>query len=327
MLILLAGVGVIAALESLYVWMPDLPVQTVRGGRLAMFDLTGPGSLGAWFSSLVLLAAAMVALVVYGIRRHKVDDYHGHYRIWLWAAMGAFLLATDAGASLHEGFRDIMTAATGSRMLGDGSVWWAIPAIFLLGAIGSRLLVDTWPCRLSSTALVLSTACYLTAFSAHFGWIWPQSPLYRTLLEQGAQMTGHLLLVLAMALFARYVIFDAEGLLPRRHSETDEAAQPKLALAKPAAEDEPADDGDVETQAEEPEEAAEDWVAIDPPHGKTPPVLKRVVAPAVTVEATPAPAPDSADQKLGKADRKALKKRLLAERLQREQKKSVNWGK
>ena len=112
--------------------------QTGHGGRLAMFDLPAAGSLGTWFSSLLLLAATMVALVVYGIRRHKTDDYHGRYRIWLWAALGMLLTATDVAANLHEGFRDLMTAATGTRLLGDGSVWWAIPAIFLLGAIGSR---------------------------------------------------------------------------------------------------------------------------------------------------------------------------------------------
>ena len=116
------------------------------------------GSLAGWFSSLVLLAASLVAVVVYTVRRHRMDDYHGRYRIWLWAAMCWFLLATDLSASLHEGFRDLMILLTGARLMGDGSIWWVIGYGLLLGSIGSRLLIDMWTCRLSSAAMVLAGA-------------------------------------------------------------------------------------------------------------------------------------------------------------------------
>ena len=113
---------------------------SAAGGRIAAFELGGKGSLAAWFSSLALLAASLVAVLVYTVRRHRMDDYHGRYRVWLWAALCWFLMATDAAASLHEGFRDLMTLLTGAPLLGDGSIWWVIGYALLLGAIGTRLL-------------------------------------------------------------------------------------------------------------------------------------------------------------------------------------------
>ncbi len=160
-LVLLAGSASIALLEALYVWTPRLTAilghrTSVPPGGLAAFDLDGKGSLAAWFSSLTLLAASLVAMLVYGVRRHQVDDYRGRYRVWLWAALCWFLMATDAASSLHEGFCNLMTLLTGSPLLGDGSIWWVIGYALLLGAVGARLLLDMWSCRLSIAALLLA---------------------------------------------------------------------------------------------------------------------------------------------------------------------------
>lgn len=330
-LILLVGATAIAGLEALYAWMPELTAKTA-GSRLLILDLAAPGSLGAWFSSLLLLAAGIVAVAVFSIRRHKTQDYHGHYRVWLWAATCWLLMATDVAASLHEAFQETMIAVTGTRLLGDGSIWWVIPAVFLLGAIGSRLLVDMWSCRLSSASLVLASICYLAALAMRFGWILPQGGDHRVLLGQGAQMSGHLLLLMAMMLHGRYVILDAEGLLPRRESK------PQLAILEPTPEDQDASESEEANWEDSDTEAlsSNDWVTVDPPHAQAQPVLKRVVLPVpakaaptqVSAAATPAPAAGSAaDQKLSKSDRRALKKRLMEERLQREQKKAAGWGK
>ena len=91
----LAGAGLIAAVECLYAWMPDLTAALRRPGRIAAFELGEPGSLATWIASLELLAAAGIALLVYRVRRHRSDDYHGRYRVWLWATLCWFLLAAD----------------------------------------------------------------------------------------------------------------------------------------------------------------------------------------------------------------------------------------
>jgi len=216
----LLGLLVIAGLEVLYAWMPRW-AAVATDGRIAAFDLDGEGSLAVWFSSTVLLASALVAVVVYTVRRYKRDDYHGHYRVWLWAALCWFLLSVDEAASLHEGFKEMMTWLTGTRLLGDGSLWWATVYFFLLGGVGTRLLLDMRRCRLSSAAFLGVAVSYALAVVTQLGWILPESGARGVMLEEGAEMVGNLLLLLAMTLHARYVILDAEGLLPVRAAEPE----------------------------------------------------------------------------------------------------------
>ena len=313
----------IAGLEALYAWMPTLAadglnfrvsengtVPVTHGQRTVDFtalDLAGKGSLAAWFSSLVLLAASLAAVLVYTVRRHRMDDYHGRYRVWLWAALCWFLVATDTAAGLHEGFRDLMTALTGTPLLGDGTIWWMIAYGLLLGSVGTRLLIDIWPSRLSMIALLLAACAYVAAALVQLQLGWPAIPsgAGRVMFQQGSAMAGHLLVLLAMGLQARYVLADARGLLPPRRR-------------KPAAT--PGDKGAATATADDP------WVAVDSPHGGPQPVFRRASAVTATATTTATTAAAPVQRKLSKADRKALKNRLIQERLKRQQKADTAWG-
>jgi len=308
--LLLAGLAVVAALEILYSWMPRLAAMTTDGS-VAAFDLDGEGSLAVWFSSMTLALAGLVAILVFTIRQHRTDDYRGHYRIWLWAAACWFLMSLDETASLHEGFKEMMTQVTGTPLFGDGSIWWVIAYFFLLGAVGSRLLVDMRECRLSTGAMLVVAACYAVAVAAQVGRILPESGARGVMLEEGAEMVGNLMLLLAMGLHARHVILDAKGLLPQRASRWGRA------------------DDDF---AEQDNEEDRTWslrgrtVTVHPPHG----VPRPVAAPALPErrpERTPAVADtsyssySSVRRKLTKAERKALRKRLAKLATDRERRK------
>jgi hypothetical protein len=216
--------------------------------------------------------------------------------------------------------------------------------------------------------LILAALAYLTALVAFYHGSILKSEVSQLLLIQGAVLGGHLLLAMAMGLHARYVILDAEGALPKRlprkkaekkkvekkaektttatmttEKKTDKADQVTMG---DAAENDPAsgdgsdpddvDDGDEESSDEEDEESGDTWVTVDPPHGSSQPVLKRVTpaaaaAPPPLSQKIVVPGAGSAsasagtdDSKLSKADRKALKRKLLDERLKRER-KAANW--
>jgi len=216
-----AGIAIIALLEGLYVWAS-------LGGRglgwIAAFDLADRGSLGTWFSSLVLALAAGTAVVVYTVRRHRLDDYRGHYRIWLWAASCWLVMSIDATANLHDGFGEIMACLTGTRLFGEGCMWWFVVCGFIIAAVSLRLLVDMrhhWP---SAAALVVTAACYAVSLAFHFHCVplhalkWPavEEAARAVALNKGALLLGHFLLLMAMIWHARYVVLDAEGLLRRR---------------------------------------------------------------------------------------------------------------
>ena len=351
-LLLMLGLAAIGGLIALYVWIPD----RLRGPQIrpAMADLGNCGSLGNWFASLLLLIAGLFAIITYSVRRHKVDDYRGHYHVWLWAAACWFIMATDVAASLHQGLQQVMISLTGIRIIGDGSIWWVVSALLLVGSIGSRLLVDMWSSRLSSAALILAAFSYLTALMAFFHGIVLQSEVSQLLLVQGAVLGGHLLLAMSMALHARYVVLDAEGVLPKRVvkkkaekkplekrqgvKKTDQAATGDVAQgdsAEAGGRDE-ADSDDSEEESDN-EESGDTWVTIDPPHGRAQPILKRVTSSETSTVPAPAqktaiPEAESSSSEVGsdnralsKADRKALKRKVIEERMKREQRKTENW--
>ncbi len=343
------GLALIVGLIAFYLWIPDLLHNPQA--RPAMADLEHCGSLGNWFASLLLLAAGLLATIIYTVRRHKVDDYHGRYHIWLWAAACWFAMATDVAASLRQGFQQVMICVTGTRLWGDGSVWWLAPAFLILGFIGIRLFIDMRSSRLSSGAFVLAATAYLIALVGSFRGITVQSEVSQLLVVQGALLGGHFLLAMSMGLHARYVILDAEGALPRR-SAKKKAEKKKKSAEKPRKADRAAAenskekvpaascrsnlaDADEATGETDDEPASDKWVAVDPPHGGPQPILKRVApverpaaAPLSQKVAALASAGSSAsgtdESKLSKADRKALKKKLLDDRLKRER-KSSNW--
>jgi hypothetical protein len=299
-LLLFAALAIVAGLEALYAWSctPGISRLTTDG-KIAAFDLDGEGSLAVWFSSLNLTLASFVAVLVYSIRRHKTDDYRGYYRIWLWAALCWLVMSIDETGSVHEGFMGMMTSVTGTPIYGDGSIWWVIPYFFVLGAVGTRLLVDMRHCRLSTAALLTTAGCYALAVATQ---VLGDGLTRSVMLEEGAEMVGDVFLLLAMGLHARYVILDAEGLLPAREPKSNQPEQEQPQQQSPP--------------------AAADWVAVDAPHPTPRPVLKRRTSP---VEPEPEPIPSPVRRKLTKQEKKALRQRLLKQRLERERQQQGGW--
>ena len=302
-LLLLAGLLVVAGLEVLYAWMPRLAPATSDGG-VAALDLDGEGSLAVWFSSMTLAMAAVVSVIVYSVRRYKNDDYSGYYRVWLWAALCWLVMSVDETASLHEGFKEMMVMLTGTRLIGDGSMWWVIAYFFLLGPIGTRLLVDMRHCRLSTAVLIMAAGCYGLGVVTQLGWVMPESGARGIMLEEGAEMLGNLLLLLAMGLHARYVILDAEGLLPLRARDED------------VWDNEEEEDGLVNRRRDAALRAKAGSVTVHPPHGMSRPAYAS--AQARSSLPTAAEAEASVGRKLTKQEKKALRRRLEKMRRQRE---------
>jgi hypothetical protein len=309
----LLGAGAIAGL---------LLAHPTDGAGIGTFDLGAPGSLARWFASAALLVAAALSVIVYSVRRHKTDDYHGRYHIWLWAAMCWVLVSADATASLRLWFQQTMIHLTGTRVLDDGSLWWIVPSAVILGGLGSRLLLDMRPARLSSTMLLGSGTCFLLAMMDRMAWLrLTDHPGQAMMLSAGTWLAAVWLLTLATALHARYVILDAEGLIP-------------LPQPKPADEDQQIDaqrDARLLRLAEtsddeEDEDDEEQWLAVDQPEQSPQPVLRRrSVANEEPAETDVEPiAPVS--RKLTKQEKKALKRRLMRQQAERQRDAQRKWA-
>lgn len=298
--LLVVGAAILAGLETSYAWMLDRVAG--GGGAITALNLAVKGSLGCWFTSLLLLTAAAAAFLIYSVRRHRTDDYQGRYRIWLWAAACWFLMATDQAASLREAFRDLMTTLTGTSLAGDGSLWWAIFYAFALGAIGSRVFMDMRSSRPSMGFLATAAIAHGLAMAGRQGWILLDDAGRQVMWIVGAEIAGSLLLLTAMTLYARHVLLDAEGLLPCNEPEPAEMV-----------EEEALDDEDVS-----PASANDRWTKVDPPHATLHPVFRPSAPAASASPPSSAPIHSPVNRKLTKDEKRALKARLLRERADRE---------
>jgi hypothetical protein len=214
----IVGAALIAGLEALYFYMPRLSAGTTDG-RIAAFDLDGEGSLAVWYSSFLLQLAAAAALVVYSIRKQRADDYYARYRIWIVAALCWFAMSIDEAASLHEGFKELMTALTGNRVFGDGSVYWVGAYGVVLGIVGVRLLMDMKECVTSTALFLLTGACYAAAVVTQLEFLLPESGARGVMLEEGLEMAGNLLLLMSMTVHARFVFLQAKGEIAARSAK------------------------------------------------------------------------------------------------------------
>ena len=316
------GFGIIAGLDFAYAWLPVLSRYTTSG-KLAALDLSGESNLAAWFSSTWLGLAGLVSIVVYSVRRHRCDDYSGRYRIWLWGALCCFMLSLDRTANLHEGFKELMAHLTGTRLYGDGSLWWAIPYVFLVGAIGLRLLLDMRESWLSSLSLVAAAVAFGCSQAARLGWLerlpreflpLAKGPTRQVLIEQGAQLAAAFLLLMAVGLHARFVILDAAGLIRRRRVRLRTVALPRRSSGRKS------DLVPTVVALKEPggTPVLVETTDLDAAHSLSGPI----VTSGSTIVATPdggiAVSDGSGSRKLNKAEKRALRKRLEQMRDQRD---------
>jgi len=199
------GTLAIAGLVGLDIWMDALGRLTADG-TVEAFDLDAEGSLGAWYSSLLLLLTCGVTLIIYAIRQRQVEDYQARYRIWLWAALCWLVMSIDETASLHEGFKELMTIAAGTRLTGDGSLWWVLAYAVVLCPVGLSLVYEmrgSWGARFG---LALTAVCYVTAVAAQLEKIPGLLGREEIRVEEALEMAGNLTLLLSMALHARFVL-------------------------------------------------------------------------------------------------------------------------
>jgi hypothetical protein len=149
-------------------------------------------------------------------------------------------MSVDEGSSLHEGFKGLMVQVTGRHGFGDGSIWWIGAYLFVLGAVGTRLLLDMRECRSSTSALLAAAGCYLAAVATQLGWLVALGSTRAVMIEEGCELVGNLILLLAMSLHARHVLLSAQGLLPAKKAKADKPPKAKKALKEAVGDQPPA---------------------------------------------------------------------------------------
>jgi hypothetical protein len=220
----LLGLTGIATIETVHIYASTTAVAD-GASLLAPLDATGRGSLTAWYSSALLALAAGLSLLIFGIRAHRIDDYRGRYRVWLWTTAALAWLSLDAATGIHDAValgitllagKQVMTASVGAACT---MTWLAIYAL-LFGTLAIRLMIEVWPSLVSFSSLMLAMLVYLCCGMLKLDMISPSSPLIASVVESSLTMIAHLSLVTAIGIYARHVYLDATGRL-KVHIDAD----------------------------------------------------------------------------------------------------------
>jgi hypothetical protein len=227
-LFFLIGLVAIAGLAAAHLYLPEIAAWAKEGS--AALELGSRGSLASWLSSLLLGLAGMASLLIYSIRRHKLDDYRGHYRWWFVAGLAWLVMSVDATAGIHDLFSVAMTRLTGHAAPAGGQVWWIGGWGLLLAVTAVRLLLDMRQCRSGLLMIVLALVLWSAALGVQLnGQQFTGIPI--RLVSETLKLSGHLLLLLGVTLYARHVILHAQGLLPARNQKPRKERAKKEAKA------------------------------------------------------------------------------------------------
>lgn len=222
-LLLLLAIGTIAGLQYLYQHL-DVWGKTIGREKLAALDVTQSGSIAAWYGSLLLLMAAVGSLLIYSLRRYKIDDYRGRYRIWLWATASLLIACLAVATPLHQLVSGLFTHLTGTILFGNAAFWWISAYAIVFGTLLLRMLIEVRHSRVAFASLSLAAAGYVVAVGVELKLIVPEGGIQTTTVQSTATLLAHLGVSFAVGIYARYVFLDSQGLLPVRVKKIKEEA-------------------------------------------------------------------------------------------------------
>jgi len=239
----------------------------VGGGRFTrtlallgdLVDARGSATLQVWLAEVYLLLAAVVALVVRQMRRHRRDDYKGRFRAWGWMATLLVITACAGVMPLGRLVGMAMMEATGIAFGPDGLGWWTALASTLLVAVSLWAVLPLH--ERFATAVWLGLALAAWGASAASPWLGAADPRLRLAAVAAWPLAAACSLV-AMLAAARSVIREikGEGGAVRRERAVKATRASAREIVVPGEDEAPADDEAVESFAEESDDHQTEFV-------------------------------------------------------------------
>lgn len=178
-----------------------------------------------WTSAMALIVAAAYARIIYLLKRHRLDDLRGRYRVWRTGSFLAVVVSACCVTGAQTLFGSALSHLTG---LSNTAAWWLVPSAIIGAWVLGRLILDAAESRTSLAMFVLATLSLATAASCSAGWSLTEAPLWSDTLLRSLPLAGCLAILAGTLFTARYVVLDVQGLIEH------EPVQVKASVAKPA---------------------------------------------------------------------------------------------
>jgi len=220
--------------------------QFVGNDALRLFDIHGTGNLTSWCASITFAVAVPLILGIYSVRRHRRDDYRGHFAVWQWVISIALLASIDAATGLHRIVQGACAHFLGELSWGNGAAWWVGAWSILFGVTAVRLLFEMSTSRKSVGWLIAGAVCYLTCSLVELN----VGQLGDSLVARSTQfpllLLGHHFVLFSLVNYARDVVREAMGMVeaPAKRkakpakAKADAKTKAKATKAKPNAKSE-----------------------------------------------------------------------------------------
>jgi hypothetical protein len=202
----LSGSALIVLLEFAYFKMPvlaeQLGIQTIPP-----LDVSSRASLLNWGFSVLLLITAVIALINFQLGL-KYKDPRGQVNTWFWTAAALIFLSLDVQVAVRETISDLLTAASGTTLYRDGTLWWFILYGFVFGVLGTRIFLDMLNYAPSLGLYLLAISGMVAGFLIKIGFV-PifEDSVQNIMLQTAIPPSIALIFFLAVTLFARRQIF------------------------------------------------------------------------------------------------------------------------
>ncbi len=197
---------------------------------LHSISYSGVGSLSNWFSSLLLLITGMASLQIYGMRRHRCDDYSGNYRIWLWMAALFVLASFNFVVDIRAVFGSLTNAAgySGSR----GITIVLIAKFVALSALVVRGIFEIRASRMAMIAVVLVWVAYSSAMATQIPVIHDTLVSNNEIVYGNSVLIGTFMTFISVMIYARFVYLHANGMIQMSPANQNEQPNRKTVSRK-----------------------------------------------------------------------------------------------
>jgi hypothetical protein len=229
---LLAGVGTAAATAAIAHYAETI-AAALPGVSASELSAGMAGGVSAWTTAIAMLVIAMLAKLTFSLRRHRVDDYAGRYRVWKWIGFGALAMSINAVAPIHGLLAKTAVTATGWSLTAAGAEWWLAPLALIGSWIFVRLLLEIGESRSALAFTLMAAVCYGAAAVGVLGFMPATVEPWGALAANALPLVGATFALTGMMVFARYVVLDVQGLIdhaprpvvekPEKHEAKSEA--------------------------------------------------------------------------------------------------------
>ena len=157
--------------------------------------LDRPDSFGRLYAFVLLAGSAALALLTYQLRRYRIDDYQGHYRLWRLILVVLVLASINTQVSLIRWGGALIDAGFGRRVALTGGDWLRL-VVSIGGAIlALRLCAEVRRCRWALVSMIVAGGLLAIPEAAKWNFIGVESVATWTLVTSAPLLAFTMLFI------------------------------------------------------------------------------------------------------------------------------------